>query len=342
MSDLRRITTINIETNTFYGNTNIVNVDCNYTPWQNNSMHSAFMGCHNLKSVNNINNNVNNMTYTFYHCHNLTNVSSIPNSVQNMIATFYTCTNLINAPVISDSVISMNDTFYNCYNLTNVPSIPNSVQDMIGTFRNCTSLVNAPIIPNSVIYMAFTFDRCTNLTNVPSIPNSVQNMAGTFEGCTNLINTPVIPDSVKDVMYLFNGCTNLINGTSILNNNITSLGNTFRNCINLTGDIYIYSEKISDLTLAFAGTSKIKNVYIPFNNAGINTITYNTFISAGYTSTGTKEGVYLKDLNESPVPPTPSDEIDVTDYTYTQDENGVVTLSNAPIDENGEVIFPNI
>lgn len=250
MSDLRRIATINIGTNTFYGNTNIVNVDCNYTPWQNNSMHSAFMGCHNLKSVNNINNNVNNMTYTFY----------------------------------------------NCY----------------------------------------------NLTNVQSIPNSVQNMAGTFNGCTNLINTPVIPDSVKDVMYLFNGCTNLINGTSIPNNNITSLANTFRNCINLTGDIYIYSEKISDLTLAFAGTSNIKNVYIPFNNAGINTITYNTFISAGYTSTGTKEGVYLKDLNESPTPPTPSDEIDVTNYTYIQDENGVVTLTDAPIDENGEVIFPNI
>ena len=117
---------------------------------------------------------------------------------------------------------------------------------------------------------------------------------------------------------------------------------TFLSCLNLTGNIYIHSENITNAYRCFYATSKVKNVYIPFNNAGVNTKTYNAFISAGYKTDGTVNGVYLKDLNESPTPFTPSDEIDVTDYTYTQDENGVVTLTDAPIDENGEVIFPNI
>ena len=318
MSDLRRITTINIEKNTFYGNTNIVNVDCNYTPWQNNSMAYAFNSCSNLKSVSNINNNITNMHYTFLHCSNLTNISSISNSVQNMIGTFYNCSSLVNAPIIPNSVTNMEDTFYNCTSLINAPIIPNSVINMFCTFQSCISLINAPNIPNSVVNMQATFESCTNLITVPNIPNSVNYLSQTFSGCTNLITVPNIPNSVNDMRW------------------------TFLSCLNLTGNIYIHSENIANAYRCFYATSKVKNVYIPFNNAGVNTKTYNSFTSAGYKTDGTVNGVYLKDLNESPTPPTPSGEIDLTGFTYTIDENNVATLTGLDMADKSSVTLPNV
>ena len=47
----------------------------------------------------------------------------------------------------------------------------------------------------------------------------------------------------------------------------------------------------------FNTTSLIKNVYIPFTyENGVNTATYNSFITAGYDEIGTTNGVYLMDI----------------------------------------------
>ena len=48
-------------------------------------------------------------------------------------------------------------------------------------------------------------------------------------------------------------------------------------------------------------TSLTKNVYIPFTYQNReSTPTYNAFISAGYDEFGTKNGVYLMDINPLP------------------------------------------
>ena len=286
---------------------NIVKVDLNNIPFEDNSMVGTFRDpsvySSRLNSVSNINQNVTNMWSTFYGCTNLVNAPVIPNSVINMDYTFRDCSSLVNAPVIPNSVVSMNYTFDGCSNLVNVPDIPNSVTSMWDTFRSCSNLVNAPAIPNSVTSMSDTFNGCSNLVNAPVIPNSVTSMGRTFNSCSNLVNAPVIPNSVTNVWSTFNGCSNLI------------------------GDIYIYSNQVSNATNCFYNTSLTKNVYIPFTyRNNINTRTYNSFMAAGYDTLGTTDGVYLKNLSINNTTNVKL-RLNVEDYEYTSDNNDNITLT---------------
>ena len=96
--------------------------------------------------------------------------------------------------------------------------------------------------------------------------------------CSNLVNAPVIPNSV------------------------TNMVGTFWNCSNLTGNVIIQSDKVSNASSCFGyhdTTFKNKDVYIPFTyENGVNTKTYNSFISAGYRTdpNNRKDGVCLFDL----------------------------------------------
>ena len=264
---------------------------------------TTYQNCQNITSVDlqNIPWTNNSMCNAFYSCTNLQSVSNISNTVTNMRSTFLGCTKLVNAPVIPNSVTTMSHAFSACTNLVNAPVIPNSVTTMAGTFARCYDLVNAPAIPNSVTIMYDTFYNCSSLINAPAIPNSVTNMSQTFRECYNLVNAPEIPNSVTD-MY-----------------------GTFEYCNSLTSNIYILSNQITNATKCFASTTLTKNVYIPFYNLysnKTNTTTYNSFITAGYKTNGTKEGVYLKNTTPTlTINPTPSDSTiryTVGGNTYTQ------------------------
>lgn len=168
---------------------------------------------------------------------------------------------------------SMYNAFYSCYNLTSVTNINIGVTNMYRTFQRCYKLYPAPVIPNSVTSMHTTFIECKNLTTPPIIPNAVTDMYMTFYLCANLTSAPIIPNSVMD-MY-----------------------GTFQECSNLTGNIFIESNKVSRAASCFFSTTLPKNVYIPFTYSnGVNTQTYNSFISAGYKTDGSVHGVYLKDI----------------------------------------------
>jgi hypothetical protein len=136
-------------------------------------------------------------------------------------------------------------------------------------------------------------------------------MYDTFWNCFNLVNAPVIPNNVINMSYTFNGSTNLVNAP-VMPNSVINMHSTFRSCKNLTGNIYIQSSKITNGASCFDYTSLTKNVYIPFTyENGVNTKTYNSFITAGYKIDGSVNGVYLKDINNNyftlSVNPTPSD-----------------------------------
>ena len=77
------------------------------------------------------------------------------------------------------------------------------------------------------------------------------------------------------------------------------MSGTFSHCENLTGNIYILSNRITNATDCFNMTSAIKNVYIPFTYSNnVPSATYNSFISAGYNTEGSGiYNVYLKDIN---------------------------------------------
>lgn len=122
--------------------------------------------------------------------------------------------------------------------------------------------------------MYYAFFGCENLTTITNIHNDVNIMFYTFGRCVNLVNAPVIPNGVVD-MY-----------------------RTFYNCGKLSGNMFVYSTNISNAKYCFEYTNLTKNVYIPFKyENGVNTKTYNAFISAGYDTNGTTNGVYLKDIN---------------------------------------------
>ena len=323
---------------------NIVKVDLNNIPFEDNSMAGAFCDpsvySSRLNSVSNINQNVTNMWMTFYGCTNLVNTPVIPNSVVNMDYTFESCSNLVNAPIIPNSVTSMNYTFYGCSNLVNAPAIPNSVTTMWMTFSMCYNLVNAPVIPNSVTFMSDTFRSCSSLVNAPVIPNSVTYMYGTFNGCSSLVNAPAIPNSVTDMRRTFNGCSNLVNAP-VIPNSVTNMWSTFSRCSNLIGDIYIYSNQVSNATDCFYNTSLTKNVHIPFTYGNnINTRTYNSFIAAGYDTLGTTDGVYLKNLTINNTTNVKL-QLNVEDYEYTSDNNDNITLTKY-IGTNVDVIAPEL
>lgn len=124
------------------------------------------------------------------------------------------------------------------------------------------------------------------------VVKSIQNT--TFQNKPNLISVNLNDIRWKNnSMYqAFVSCTNLTTVTNI-HNQVTNMAETFKNCIALTGDIIIPSSQITNVLDIFANTTAIKNVYIPFNST-----THTTFTSAGYDEYGTKEGVYLKNINQ--------------------------------------------
>jgi len=150
--------------------------------------------------------------------------------------------------------------------------------------------------------------ECISLINVPLIPRSITNLWMTFYNCRSLVIAPEIPNSITDMYYTFYGCSNL------------------------TGNIYIRSNQISNATNCFHCFNSLnlsKNVFIPFTyENGINTKTYKSFISAGYDTVGTKDGVYLKDINATPTEPLPYQRDSTKDLVYNYSTNSYELANN--------------
>lgn len=259
-------------TNTcFSNNQDITSVNLHNIPWINNSMFSAFNNCQNLQSVNNINENVINMSEAFKFCQNITSVPNIPDNVKNMERIFYSCENLSSFPDIPNGVNNIKYAYGLCTNLRNPPTIPNGITDLLGTFYDCRNLSTAPVIPNSVTQMQSTFhidpivfsNDMTPLTEPPIIPNSVTTLYDTFSGQTHLLNVPSIPNSVTDLRQTFTYCYNLTS-INLTGNYVTNSKYTFSGCNNLT-DINISLPNTTDITNIFNGCSNLTNAHVEFN-----------------------------------------------------------------------------
>lgn len=348
--------------NTFTDCYNLVNVTD--IPNSVTNMVSTFEYCTNLVTAPNIPNSVTNMTYTFASCTNLTTVPTLPNSISTLEYTFVSCYNLTNV-TIPNSVTNLYGTFASCSALTNIV-LPNSVSDMTSTFTSCGNLANVSALPNTVIQMVNTFIGCTSLTTAPVLPNSVVNAFQTFArcnnldlpaeytlantsityagymfyNCTNLTNAPALPGSVTRIDGLFSGCTNITTAPNIPAA-VTNMWHTFLGCTNLAGDIFIESENVATATGCFTNTSAVKNVYIPFQNNGVNTKTYNAFTTAGYSASTRLDGVLLFNIaNYTPAPIAHT--INTDGFVYTVDANDVVILTGLDMADKTTVTLPNI
>lgn len=281
-----------------------------------NILFNTFQNCTNLVDVGVLPDSLDTLWYAFAGCSNLiNNFPTIPNSVTNLCGLF---ANQISWETVPQNAIniwnnlpehlknSMSYIFYGCYNLKSLPEIPQGVADLSWAFTSCSNVKTFPTIPNSVTNMYYTFSYCYNMVDAPFIPNSVVNMQGTFAYCQNLINVYNIPEGVTTLNDTFWYCYNLAHIPNIPST-VTSLSRAFMYDRNLTGNIYIKSENVTAAGGCFAWTTnngstpitRNKNVYIPFKYAnGEYTKTYNSFIRAGYDTSGTTNGVYLKDINQ--------------------------------------------
>ena len=268
------------------------------------STSGVFTGNSSIKRVkfeNGVNITNDNMGYAFYTCYNLVSAPTIPANVTNMCRTFYACENLISAPTIPVKVTNIEATFGVCRNLVSAPAIPNNVTDMYGAFDSCYSFKSVPAIPTNVTNIGSAFSSCRNLVSAPAIPASVTDMGATFSGCNNLVSAPDMSNAVNvtNMCYTFYNCTNLVNAPNMSNaKNVTNMVNTFLNCVNLTRGIRIGSNRINNTSMqnCFYGTTKAKNVYVPFTGYSATANTHNAAINATYGISG-KNGVTIYDIN---------------------------------------------
>ena len=156
----------------------------------------TFDGIEELEKLPIIPDSVKSLYNTFRYC-NIKTVEYLPDNVENMQGTFYGCEKLEKVKKLPNKVKNLSWTFRGCTNLNEVSYIPENTENMQATFMECSNLKISPDIPGKVTNMNSTFSMCINLTTVNRIPNSVINMINTFSGCTNLQGELIIDASVS-------------------------------------------------------------------------------------------------------------------------------------------------
>lgn len=265
----------------------------------NDSMSNMFCWCDNLRNVSRIPDNVTNMSNAFRTCYNLRPISALPPNVTNMAYTFYSCNRAMGkSPEIPASVTNMFATFQYCGSLGTAPNIPENVTDLRITFAQCWALTTAPPeLPNGLIFMNAAFQDCRWVKNFPDIPESVTSLERTFMGCVNLTSVSNIPANVTNMGSTFYSCYRLRTAPNIPAN-VTNMYMTFRNCTNLTGNIFIKSNRMNNTAMqnCFLNTTLAKNVYIPCVGLDATNNTWNAAFNAEYGING-KNGVTVFDIN---------------------------------------------
>ena len=288
-------------------------------------MNSCFAGCSNLKTFYEIPNSVTDMasSFTGTNISDASNISTATNVI-DMEGIFSGCYNLVNAPILPDNVSIIGEIYYNCINLVNVPQLPESSKILYHSFYNCTNLVNAPIISNSATNMYETFCNCSNLSgNVYIYSNRIEVCNRCFQN-SSLQKNVYIPYTFKNdficQLYCYTNpeynikcyiaddfintirfghqivTTNIYDSNGIKNSSYLRLdGIVSSQRPNLIIDFGLYVNSWDNKIIVYDDFSNNTNMIIP---AGTNSWTYNAFINVGYDESGTKDNVYLKDINQ--------------------------------------------
>ena len=187
-----------------------------------------------------------------------------PSDVEDISCCFDICSNLSGNFYLPANLINGYQAFYNCaYSVKHFYGTLNKVDNLGQTFYNCNNT---------------TFDLNIAVNNLKTIRGCFSNIRYWNGAGVNFIGT-ASNDITTDASYLFDNCYSLQQvPTGFSNIRCTNLAGAFSYCSNLSGNIYIGSDSVSNATGCFNGTSLPKNVYIPFTYAnGVNTQTYNTF-----------------------------------------------------------------
>ena len=229
------------------------------------NMAFAFNNCSNLTGSPVSGNNVTNMSETYWNCRNITGSPVVGPNVTTMYNTYVNCIKLTGSPVCGDNVVNMVYAYRNCVKLTGSPVCGPNVTNMAYTYMLCKNITGNPVCGNKVTDMVYTYQNCYSLTGSPVCGPNVTNMSKAYWNCYNLTGSPVCGNKVTNMAYTYQNCTNLT-GAPVCGPNVTSMYCTYRNCTNVYGDMYIYSNNITNMIDCFSGrnTSKQLNIFVNF------------------------------------------------------------------------------
>ena len=206
--------------------------------------YSAFSGCTSLATIN------------------------IPDSVTNIEGyAIRGCTNLTGELVIPDGVTSIGySAFRDCKNLTSIV-IPDSVTTIgAGAFADCSNLSQFNFGSGITEISSMLLSGCTKITSL-YIPQSVTSIAAdAFNGMTKL--SSIVVDENNNTYDSRDNCNCIIqtesnalmkgcNSSTIPNSIVTIVGNAFKNCTGLTGNI-VFPDSLTTVGIgSFYGCSGV-------------------------------------------------------------------------------------
>ena len=309
----------------FYNCQNLKNIPT--LPDTINSMSYTFYNCQFINNISTVPSNIVNINGIFKNCTNLVNAPDMSNcnNIINISEAFDGCTNLTGDIIIgSNTITNANSCFsntsldknvyipfyyengqhtqsYNAFNtfgysdiyrMHGVTLFDKDIQNKLSEWtyyentNGVTSLYNY-IGTSENVSMPLYRTELSEYTPTSTLFYNNQNIKSVILGDINVKN--------NNLSYAFYNCSNLESINNI-NKNISNFSHTFESCNNLYGNIIIPCENIINISNCFDNTSMNKNVYIPFDVInGIRTQTYNTFISDGYSTSTSKNGVLLQD-----------------------------------------------
>ena len=244
------------------------------------TMYNAYQNCSNLTGPSVCGDNVINMGYTYGNCKNLKGSPVCGPNVAIMSGAYSECYNLTGSPVCGDKVTEMYYTYYNCRNLTGSPVCGNNVTTIVNAYSYCSNLTGSPACGSKVTNMVHAYSSCYNLKGSPVCGDNVTNMAHAYYYCYNLTGTPVCGNKVTSMYQTYTYCRNLT-GSPVCGNKVTTMYNTYCGCPNLYGDMFVYSDNVSNAAYCFCDRNASKQLNIVVN---FGTNSYNAFTNYRITN----------------------------------------------------------
>lgn len=262
-----------ITKDTFRGNQKIVNVNLNGRPVKDSDLSYGFADCVKLQTCERIT-NIANLNYCFYNCTSLTEAPLVG---------FYGCTSAVG-------------TFKNCVNLTDFSfAFSETVTDLTDCFNGCTNLTTSRVLnyDSRVKTLTRTF-KDTAISSIDTLERATEcdDMEEVACNCQNMQTINKLPPVVKNLKRAFYNCKKLANLECNIPDTVTNMKETFYNCpLNETKCITISSQNVEEAKDCFfieSSKEADKILEVPMNS-----LTYMTFKSEGYSETERKNGILL-------------------------------------------------
>ena len=180
---------------------------------------------------------------------------------------------------VKDTCRSWNDAFCDMYKVTQFPDNMWDYTNMKyadSIFAECRHMTKCPIdfTKTNAVIMYDAFWNCSRMTEAPELPKTVTNLKGCFSACANIESAVDIPEGAKNCREMFLGCEK-ITTAPVIPSSVTNVIEMFNYCTNLRGEVYVYTNNLSNCYEFVGNEEYAKTIY-----CFANTTTYNSLVNA--------------------------------------------------------------